>query len=75
MMKKFLILFCSITLVATLTVFAYNSDKGPAKQSDGITELPRPVNDSVLQRGKYLVDRLNYDEKDLNAIAAYLRNH
>ena len=72
-MKKFLVIFCSITLVATLTVFAYNSDKRPAKQSDGITELRRPVNDSVLKRGKYLVERLNYDDKDLNAISAYLR--
>jgi len=73
-MKKFLIIFCSVTLVTTLTVFAFNSEKGPAKQSDGIAELPRPVNDSVLKRGKYLVDHMNYSEEDLSAIATYLDN-
>lgn len=71
-MKKFLIVFCSVTLIATITVFAYNSDKGPARQRDGIAELPQPVNDSVVKRGKFLVDHLNYSEEDLNAIATYL---
>ena len=73
-MKKFLIIFCSVTLIATVTVFAYNSDKGPAKQTDGITELPQPTDDSILNRGKYLVDHSNYSEQDLQAIAAYLDN-
>ena len=72
-MKKSLLIFCSVTLIATLTVFAYNSDKGPARQNDGIAELPQPVNDSVVKRGKYLIDRLNYSEQDLKAIAAYLK--
>lgn len=71
-MKKFLIIFCSITLVTTLTVFAFNSEKGPAKQTDGIAELPQPVSDSVLKRGKYLVDNMKYSEQDLNAISIYL---
>jgi len=73
-MKKFLIVFCSVTLLAVVTVFAYNSDKGPAKQKDGITELRQPANDSVLKRGKDLVDKLNYSQEDLKAIAVYLNN-
>jgi hypothetical protein len=73
-MKKFLIVFCSVTLVTTVTVFAYNSDKGPAKQNDGITELPQPVTDSVLKRGKYLVEQSGFNEKDLTAISTYLKN-
>ena len=73
-MKKFLIVFCSVTLVATVTVFAYNSDKGPAKQKDGIAELPRPASDSVLKRGKYLLDHSGFNEQDLKAISTYL-NH
>lgn len=73
-MKKFLLVFCAVTLVIVLTVFAYNSDKGPAKLKDGITELPQPQNDSLLQRGKYLVSQQNYSDQDLQAIAAYLNN-
>lgn len=73
-MKKFLIIFCSIILITTITVFAYNSDKGPAKQSDGITELPQPVQDSVLKHGKYLIEKSNYSKEDIKAIAAYLNN-
>ena len=73
-MKTFLILFCSFTVMAVITVFAYNSDKGPSKQNDGITELPQPSNDSLSKRGKYLVSRTNYSEQDLKAIAAYLNN-
>ncbi|HWI94066.1 MAG TPA: hypothetical protein VNT20_22485 [Flavisolibacter sp.] len=70
-MKMFLILFCSFTLVAGIAAFAYNSDKGPAKQKDGISELPEPT-DSVLNRGKELVSKMNYSDQDLRAVAAYL---
>ena len=73
-MKTFLIVFCSFTLIATTTVFAYNSDKGPAKQKDGITELPSPAIDSVLKRGKELVSKLKYSDEDLQAISVYLNN-
>lgn len=73
-MKKFLIIFCTLTLITTLTVFAYNSDEGPAKQKDGITELPQPVSDSLILRGKFLVDKMNYSKEDLEAIAAYINN-
>jgi hypothetical protein len=72
-MKKFLLIFCSVILIIVLTVFAYNSDQGPAKQKDGITELPQP-NDSLLQRGKYLISKMNYSNKDLQAIEVYLNN-
>jgi len=73
-MKHSLVIFCAIILVTTVTLFAYNSDKGPAKQSDGITEMRRPAPDSVLQRGKYLVEQMKYNEQDISAIAAYLYN-
>lgn len=73
-MKKFLIVFCSVILVAVISIFAYNSDKGPAKQKDGITEWPLSKNDSLLARGKYLVNQMNYNDQDLQAIAVYLNN-
>ena len=73
-MKKFLVIFCSVTLVATLSVFAYNSGKGPAKQNDGITELTQPVNDSIFKRGKYLLHQSGFNEQDVEAISVYL-NH
>jgi len=72
--KKFLIIFCSFALIATLTVFAYNIDKGPAKQKDGISELPHPVNDSLFQRGKFLTEKMKYTKEDLEAVAVYLNN-
>jgi hypothetical protein len=73
-MKKSLIIFCTLTLITTLTVFAYNSEEGPVRQKDGITELPQPVNDSLVLRGKYLVDKMNYSKEDLKAIAVYINN-
>jgi hypothetical protein len=73
-MKTFLIVFCTFTLIATFTIFAYNSDKGPAKQKDGISELPNPSNDSLSKRGKYLLSQFPYNEQDLKAIAVYLSN-
>ena len=73
-MKAYLIIFCSFMLIATITVFAYNSDKGPAKQTDGITELPQPKNDSLFIRGKDLVDKSNYNREDLEAVSVYLNN-
>lgn len=73
-MKKFLLVFCTVTLVIVCTVFAYNNDKGPAKWKDGITELPLPQNDSLLARGKYLISKQNYSDQDLEAIALYLNN-
>ena len=57
-----------------LTLFVYNSDKGPARQKEGIMELPQPQNDSMVNRGKNLVNRMNYSEQDLQAIAAYLNS-
>jgi hypothetical protein len=73
-MKKSLVIFCSLTLIITVTVTAYNSDKGPSKLTEGITELPLK-NDSLVQRGKELLKKSNYSEQDLQAIAAYLNNH
>lgn len=73
-MKKFLIVFCSLSLIATLTVFAYNIDKGPAKQKDGISELPQAVNDSLFQRGKLLTEKMKYTKEDLETVAIYLNN-
>ena len=60
--------------MASLAAFAYNSDKGAPKQKDGISELPQAVNDSVVQRGKYLVSKMNYTDQDLQAIFVYLNN-
>jgi hypothetical protein len=73
-MKKFLIVFCSVVFVSTVTVFAYNIKKGPAKQIDGITELPLPQNDSLIRHGQQLVSQMHYSENDLNAIKAYLNS-
>jgi hypothetical protein len=73
-MKKFLLIFCTVTLVIVFTVFAYNSDKGPAKWKDGITELPQPKDDSLIARGKYLITKQKYSDQDLEAIALYLNN-
>jgi hypothetical protein len=61
-------------LITTITVFAYNSDKGPAKQTDGITVLPQSKNDSLFVRGKYLVDKTSYNQQDLEAVTVYLNN-
>ena len=73
-MKKFLFVFCSLALVTVLTVFASNSDKGPAQLREGITELPQPKNDSLLARGKYLLSQQHYSDQDIEAIALYLNN-
>ena len=73
-MKKLLIPFCAVALIASITVFAYNSDKGPAKQKDGITELPQTVNDSLFNRGKKLAEQTNYSDQDLQALALYLKD-
>jgi hypothetical protein len=73
-MKKFLLVCLPVLLIAILTAFAYNSDKGPAKQTDGITELPQQKNDSLLLRGKHLINSMHYSDQDLQAIALYLRN-
>jgi hypothetical protein len=73
-MKKLLIAFCALILISTVTVFAYNSDKGPVKHRDGITELPSPGDEELVKRGKDLVSRGKYNENDLKAIAAYLNS-
>jgi hypothetical protein len=73
-MKKFLLIFCPVAFITVLTLFAYNSDKSPSKLKEGITELPQSKNDSLLQRGKYLISKMNYSEQDLEAIAIYLNN-
>ena len=70
-MKTFLIIFCSFTLTAGITALAYNSGKGPAKQKDGISELLQQ-SDSVFNRGKELVRKMNFSDQDLQAVAAYL---
>jgi hypothetical protein len=64
--------FCSFTLVTVLTVFACNSDKGPAQLKEGISELSQPKNDSLLARGKYLLSQQHYSDQDIEAIALYL---
>lgn len=73
-MKTLLIAFCSFVLIASITLLAYNSDKGPAKQKDGIAELSQTATDSLIQRGKVLLSKTNYTDQDLQAIAAYLNN-
>ncbi|MBO9683925.1 MAG: hypothetical protein J7502_14880 [Flavisolibacter sp.] len=73
-MKKLLLIFCPATLITVLALFAYNSNKGPSRVKEGITELPQPKNDSLLQRGKYLVSKMNYSDQDLEAITVYLNN-
>ncbi|HTM91182.1 MAG TPA: hypothetical protein VL095_02100 [Flavisolibacter sp.] len=73
-MKKFLLVFCPVTLITVLTLFAYNSNKGPSGGKEGITELPQAKNDSLLQRGKYLIGKMNCSDQDLEAIAVHLNN-
>jgi hypothetical protein len=71
-MKIIFIVFSSLTLITTIAIVAYNCEQGPAKQNEGIVELPQPANDSLVKQGKYLVSRANYTDQELNAIAAYL---
>lgn len=73
-MKTTLILFFSFMLITAFSFVAYNSDKGPARGTEGITELPVRTTDSVLARGKYLVSKMNYSDRDLQAISLYLAN-
>lgn len=71
-MRTFLVSFCSFTVIAVITLLAFNSDKGQAKQKDGIAELSQNANDSLVKRGEALVEQLHYSDQDLQAIAAYL---
>jgi len=73
-MKKSLLVFCSFALVISIAVFAYNSDKGPARETDGISVLAKRVPDSLLRRGRDLLSPMHYSEQDLKAIAAYVNN-
>ena len=73
-MKKSLLVLCTVAAVSTVTAFAYNSDKGPARERDGISELPSRASDSLLKRGRDLLAPLHYNERDLKAIAAYVNN-
>ena len=61
-------------LITAITVFAYNSDKGPAKQTDGIAELPPLKTDSLFVKGKYLIEKMNYNQQELQAVSVYLNN-
>ena len=69
-MKKAIIVFSAFILIAALMAAAYNNGKNGPKQTVGITELPLPRADSLVERGKQLT--ANYNHKDLQAIAAYL---
>jgi hypothetical protein len=71
-MKNSLIIFCSVALIVTLAVFAFNTDKGPVQQSDGINELQLPAADTLVLRGRALIAPMHYTDQDLKAIAAYL---
>ena len=73
-MKKSLLLFCSLAIVMTTGVFAYNSDKGPVHEKDGISELLPANTDSLVRRGKELLKPLHCSDQDLEAIAAYVSN-
>jgi hypothetical protein len=73
-MKTTLTLFCSVALIAIVMEFSFNSDKGPALQSDGISELKTPAADSLVMRGKRLIDPMHYTDQDLQAIAAFLNS-
>ncbi len=70
-MKQFLLAFCAVALISAITLLALNSKEGPAKKKDGIAELRIP-SDSVLNRGKLLVEKMNYSQDDLNAVLVYL---
>ena len=74
-MKKFWIVFSSFALIITALAFAYNSKTGDTKQKEGITEWPQIQNDSLIQRGKQLVDQMHYSDQDLQAVTEYLRKH
>jgi len=69
-MKKAILIFSAFALTAALMAGAYNHGKGAAKETVGITELPLQKTDRLLERGKQLT--ANYNQKDLQAIAAYL---
>lgn len=69
-MKKAIIVFGAFVLIAALMAGAYNNGQGAPKERVGITELPLPKTDSLIERGKQLTT--NYNHEDLKAIAAYL---
>ncbi len=73
-MKKSILVFCSLAPVTTISLFAYNNDKGPAHEKDGISELSRANTDSLVRRGKELLKPLHCSDQDLEAIAAYVSN-
>jgi hypothetical protein len=73
-MKTILLIFCSVALIAVVAAFAFNSDKGPAAQRDGISEMKTPLVDSLVLRGKTLIAPMHYTDQDLQAIAAYLNS-
>lgn len=73
-MKKFLLVFGSVILVTVFAVFAYNSENGAPKQQDGISQWPQMKNDSLVKKGKLLIQKMKYNDQDLQAITLYLNN-
>jgi hypothetical protein len=71
-MKTIIIIAIVFAMVTASTLELLNSGKGPSKLKEGITELPAPRNDSIIERGKKLVSQANYSNEDLEAIADYL---
>ena len=69
-MKKAIIVFSAFVVIAALMAGTYDSGKGVPNETVGITELPLPKTDSLIERGKKLT--ANYNSGDLKAIAAYL---
>lgn len=55
-MKKTSIILASLAMVITVGVIACNSNPDPAKNIEGISEMPQPISqDSLVSRGRYLV--------------------
>jgi len=70
-MKKAIIILSAFVLIIALMAGAYNNSNAVPRETVGITELPLPKADSLIERGRQLT--VNYNHQDLQAIAAYLK--
>lgn len=73
-MKNRLLVFCALALVVITTITAYNSHTGPARQRDGVMMMTPREKDSLMHRGKEILDALKLDEADVHALSTYLDN-
>ena len=69
-MKKMIVIL-PVSIMVLLTVLLLNSEKGMMKNKTGIDPVR---NDSLINRGRVLLNRMNFSDQDAEAISAYLRS-